>query len=277
MTWLSLLESKFDRQVGSGSELARQWLRSAINGVEEKGGKYYQRAQSLFPVELIGNILDAGCGDGEIALGFALNGSEVVGVDADSEFIEVARLRAQELSAENVEFRCADLCNSKSIASAEFDLVLSIDVIEHVNDASEYLAALRNRLRPAGRIWLFTPNRFAAANILADPHYKLAGLTLIPNSWAAVYATKWRRRVRLYEVAQLYTFHSLKKLANSCGLDISFQASSFWTDALNKRKWLKLLNDLPIVGPGLFSIYQYRLPTIEAILSHRTLNGAASG
>lgn len=254
-----------------------QWLQGALDGVEQKGGRYYQRARTLFPTQLKGKVLDAGCGDGEIALCFALNGSEVVGVDADSEFIEVARLRAQELSTANVQFHCADLCNPETLASEKFDLILSVDVIEHVSNAPLYLSGLKSRLRPAGMIWLFTPNRFALPNIVADPHYKLAGLTLLPNSWASVYATKWRRRVRFYEVSKLYTFRSLEKLANSCGFDISFQSSSFWTEALEKRWWLNQLGGLPIFGAMLFGLYQYRLPTIEAVLSHKTLISEASG
>lgn len=276
-SWKSLLESKFHSTVGSrGLFLVEQWLQSALVGIERKGEKYYLRAKELFPFQIEGEVLDAGCGDGQISLSFALRGSRVIGVDADPEFIEIAQLRAEELSRANVQFYCTDLCEADSLAD-EFDLILSIDVIEHVSNAADYLRGLRKRLKPEGRVWLFTPNRFALPNIVADPHYRLAGLTLIPNSWAAVYATKWRRRVRCYEVSKLYTLHSLERLARSCGFDILFQSSSFWSEALEKRKWLKRLSDLPLAGPMLFGLYQYRIPTIEAVLSHSTLNNTASG
>lgn len=269
-SWINLLESKFRSEVGSrGLGLVEQWLQSALVGIEQKGEKYYLRAKELFPLQMEGEVLDAGCGDGQIALRFALGKSKVVGVDGDTEFIEVARLRADELSCTNVRFLCADLCNSETLASEKFDLILSVDVIEHVSNDSRYLACLRDRLRPKGRIWLFTPNRFAIANILADPHYKLAGLTLIPNSWAAVYATRLRRRVRCYEVTRLYTAGSLARLARSCGLDISFQLATSWNEATEKHHWLRRLIKVRVIHLVLFALYQYRPPTIEAVLCHK--------
>ncbi len=266
--WITLLETKFRRQVGTAdSALVKQWLHNAIVGVQEKGGRYYERAQVIFPNQTTGRILDAGCGDGEVALRFALAGAQTVGVDSDAEFIEIARLRAQEFSGTEVEFYCADLCKPEVLGDISFDLILSIDVIEHFQDAVGYLSSLRELLRTGGRFWIFTPRRFAPANTLADPHYKLMGLTLLPNTWAAWYAVRIRRRVRQYEVTRLYTQRSLAKLAHACGLKISFQSTVSWKAALKKHAWLKSVARVESVARILYWLYRCRLQTIEVILA----------
>jgi len=268
-TWLTRLEAKFCREVdASESRLVEQWLLTATTGIEQKGERYFRRAQALFQADQVtGQVLDAGCGDGQIALRFALGGAKVTGVDIDCEFIEIAQLHAQEFPNIKAQFQCIDLCDSTVLTDVVFDLILSIDVIEHVLDPVGYLTGLRRRLKPGGKIWLSTPHRFAPSNILADPHYELAGLTLLPNTCAAWYAVNCRRKTRVYDVTRLYTPRSLAKLAESSGLVISFQTTQVWNEALEKRFWLKQLSELPLVDRILFSLYHYRLRTVEAILS----------
>lgn len=266
--WLRLLKLKFEKLVGSNSPLVCNWLNTAITGVEKKGEGYYQRAAAKFPNINSMRILDAGCGDGSISLRFALAGADVTGLDKDCEFIEIARIRSVEVYPQvPIKFICADLCDKGVGIDTGFDLIISIDVIEHVSDAAMYIKILKEMLNPGGKIWLFTPNRFALANILHDPHYRLSGLTLMPNTWAAWYAVQIWRKTSEYEVEQLYTQGTLGKLAGSCDLKITCLSDVDFDHAIKNRSWLNKFIRFPIIRKMLYFLYKYRVTTIEAVLS----------
>lgn len=102
------------------------------------------------------SLLDLGCGDG--ALPFALRsrgligGSDrVVGVD-----LSPVRCRAFEANVPGAAAVCADACHVTALEDRQFDLILSNQVIEHVEDDREYLAECRRLLRGRGYLFLTT-------------------------------------------------------------------------------------------------------------------------
>lgn len=98
--------------------------------------------------------LDAGCGAGLMCEPLARLGATVTGVDAAPENIAAATDHAagQGLS---IAYRCAEVAT----LDGQFDLVTSMEVIEHVAEPSAFLAALAARLAPGGLMILSTPNR----------------------------------------------------------------------------------------------------------------------
>jgi SAM-dependent methyltransferase len=266
--WLKLLEKKFDRQVGTKSNLTAKWLLTARDGVDQKGERYFRRSQSFFQNVNKMRILDAGCGDGSVAIRFAISGADVTGLDIDCEFVDIARLRSMEMYPQtHIRFMCADLCDKKPFTDFGFDLIISIDVIEHVSSASMYLSTLKSMLNPGGKIWIFTPNRHAFGNILHDPHYQLAGLTLMPNKLAAWYSVHLRRKTSKYEVEQLYSRNSLKKLVDRCDLKIIFLSDADLDHAIKNRSWVNKFARIPVIKTMICFFYKFRIATIEAILS----------
>jgi 2-polyprenyl-3-methyl-5-hydroxy-6-metoxy-1,4-benzoquinol methylase len=241
-------------------------MATAVNGIETKGRPYVRKANELFPALAVGRILDAGCGDGEVSIAFAEAGAAVVGVDADRDFIDVAAMRAAEHGCGAIEFQCSDLCEGVGVPEGPFDLILSIDVLEHVQDELRYLSLLRDRVAESGVIWLFTPNRTSLRNVIADPHYKLAGLTVMPNWLAAWYATRFRRRVRRYEVTRLYTHSMLTRLAQRSGLRFSFSDEARWLAALDRHRWIGWAANAPWLRRPLFWLYRFRINTFEVTL-----------
>lgn len=100
--------------------------------------------------------LDAGCGAGLLAEPIARLGAAVTGVDAAPENIAVARDHAagQGLA---IDYRVGEV--AAATAGESFDLVTSLEVIEHVSDPAGFIRALAAVLAPGALLVLSTPNR----------------------------------------------------------------------------------------------------------------------
>jgi 2-polyprenyl-6-hydroxyphenyl methylase / 3-demethylubiquinone-9 3-methyltransferase len=110
-------------------------------------------------------LLDIGCGGGLLAEPMARLGAEVVGVDAAARNIPVARLHAEQ-SGLAIDYRHGTA--EELVAAGEsFDVVLNMEVVEHVPDPAAFLAACAALLRPGGLMVASTINRTARAYALA--------------------------------------------------------------------------------------------------------------
>lgn len=107
------------------------------------------------------SALDVGCGAGLLAEPLARLGASVTAIDAAPELIAAARLHAQGQGLE-IDYRAAAVEET----DGRFDLVTSLEVIEHVADPGEFVAALAARLAPGGLMILSTPNRTALSRLL---------------------------------------------------------------------------------------------------------------
>ena len=105
--------------------------------------------------------LDVGCGAGLLAEPLARLGAKVAAIDAAEELIEVAKAHAAGQGLE-IDYRHAAV---ESIGG-RFDLVTSMEVIEHVADPQAFLTSLAARLAPGGLMILSTPNRTAWSKLL---------------------------------------------------------------------------------------------------------------
>lgn len=110
-------------------------------------------------------ILDIGCGGGLLSEPMARLGAEVVGADAAQRNIPVARLHAQQ-SGLKIDYRHTT-AEALAEAGEAFDVVLNMEVIEHVPDPAAYLAACQRLLKPGGLMVLSTINRNAKSFALA--------------------------------------------------------------------------------------------------------------
>lgn len=105
--------------------------------------------------------LDVGCGAGLLAEPLARLGAQVTAIDAASELIAVAREHAAGQGLE-IDYRHAAVENLEG----SFDLVTSMEVIEHVADPQAFLNSLAARLAPGGLLILSTPNRTGLSKLL---------------------------------------------------------------------------------------------------------------
>jgi 2-polyprenyl-6-hydroxyphenyl methylase/3-demethylubiquinone-9 3-methyltransferase len=105
--------------------------------------------------------LDVGCGAGLLAEPLARLGANVTAVDASPELIAAASLHARGQGLE-IDYRASPV----EEVDGQFDLVTSMEVIEHVADPAVFIAALAARLAPGGLLILSTPNKTAWSRLL---------------------------------------------------------------------------------------------------------------
>jgi 2-polyprenyl-6-hydroxyphenyl methylase / 3-demethylubiquinone-9 3-methyltransferase len=116
--------------------------------------------------------LDVGCGAGLLAEPLARLGAQVTGIDAAPENVAVAQAHAA-AGGLAIDYRAGGI---EAVAGERFDLVTSLEVVEHVADRPAFVAGLADALAPGGLLVLSTPNR--------TPLSRLAMITLAEGTGA---------------------------------------------------------------------------------------------
>jgi 2-polyprenyl-6-hydroxyphenyl methylase/3-demethylubiquinone-9 3-methyltransferase len=110
-------------------------------------------------------ILDIGCGGGLLSEPLARMGAEVVGADAAPTNVEVARRHA-ETTGVAVDYRNST-AEDLAAAGETFDVVLAMEIVEHVASVQDFVAACARMVRPGGLTVFATINRTPKAFALA--------------------------------------------------------------------------------------------------------------
>ncbi len=107
------------------------------------------------------SALDVGCGAGLLAEPLARLGAKVTGIDASPEVVAVARHHASAMGLE-IDYRVGD----GQELGGQFDLITSMEVIEHVVDPAAFVKALAQRLAPEGLLVMSTPNATGLSRLM---------------------------------------------------------------------------------------------------------------
>lgn len=110
-------------------------------------------------------ILDVGCGGGLLCEPLARLGAEVTGIDAAERNIAIARIHAEQ-SGLDVDYQTT---TSEALAAAgqSFDIVLNMEVVEHVDNVPLYMKSCADLVKPGGLMLTATINRTLRARALA--------------------------------------------------------------------------------------------------------------
>ncbi len=128
-------------------------------------------------------VLDIGCGGGLLAEPLTRLGAVVTGIDAAAENLEIARLHGAESGLE-IDYRNAT-AEQLAEAGESFDVVLNMEVVEHVADVEAFLAAASGLVKAGGVMVLATLNRTPKAFLFAivGAEYLLRWLPRGTHSW----------------------------------------------------------------------------------------------
>ncbi len=111
-------------------------------------------------------LADIGCGGGLVSEPMARLGASVTGVDASSVNIEVAKVHAAQ-SQLDIDYRCTTAEQLLADSAPRFDVVLALEIVEHVADPDAFLSSCAQLTKPGGVMILATINRTAKAFALA--------------------------------------------------------------------------------------------------------------
>lgn len=149
-------------------------------------------------------ILDIGCGGGLLCEPMARLGAEVVGADASATNIEVAKLHAEQ-SGVTIDYRNTT-AEELADAGEKFDVVLNMEVVEHVADVDFYIARCAAMVKPGGLMFVATINRT----------FKALGLAII----GAEYVLRWLPR-GTHQFSKLVRPDELEKALAPTGMVIT--------------------------------------------------------
>src|SRR5271165_464622 len=134
------------------SDLAHRWWdpKGAFRPLHELNPVRLQWIENQ--VRLAGcSVVDVGCGGGILAEAMSARGARVLGIDLAGKSLQVARLHALESGAA-VEYRAVAAEELAQQQPAQFDLVTCMEMLEHVPDPAQTIAACAQLVRPGGLV-----------------------------------------------------------------------------------------------------------------------------
>ena len=152
------------------------------------------------PLEKI-KILDIGCGGGLLSEPMSRLGAEVVGIDASDKNIKVAKLHAKKNDL-HIKYYCTSPENF--ITKTKFDVILNMEIIEHVEDVNNFLRSCSRLLKKKGIMFVATLNKTLKSYLFA-----IIGAEYILQ-WLPIGTHEWNKFVKPEDLINILKKHDLK-------------------------------------------------------------------
>jgi 2-polyprenyl-6-hydroxyphenyl methylase/3-demethylubiquinone-9 3-methyltransferase len=166
-----------------------------LNFFKQEICKFFDRDEKLLTPFAGLKILDIGCGGGLVAEPISRLGAELVAIDASQKNINVAKIHAEK-SDLKIDYQCI---SAEDLASQnqQFDVVLALEIIEHVADVEKFIEACATLVKPGGLIFIATLNRTAKSLLMAK-----FGVEYILR-WLPIGTHDWRKFLKPSEIENI--------------------------------------------------------------------------
>ena len=127
-------------------------------------------------------ILDIGCGGGLLSEPMSKLGADVFGMDASEKNIEIAKIHAKK-GGLNIKYFCSS--PEKFKTDLKFDVILNMEIIEHVKDVDFFLESCSKLLKDSGIMFVATLNKTLKSYLFAiiGAEYILKWLPIGTHEW----------------------------------------------------------------------------------------------
>ena len=152
-----------------------------ISYIKENIIKTFHLELTKTPLKNI-NILDIGCGGGLLSEPMCRLGAEVTGIDASDKNINVAKIHSKKNNLK-INYICSS--PEKLNVKNKFDVILNMEIVEHVEDVNFFLKSCSNLLKKDGIMFIATLNRTLKSYLLAiiGAEYILRWLPIGTHEW----------------------------------------------------------------------------------------------
>ena len=157
------------------------------------------------------NILDIGCGGGLISEPMARLGANVTGIDAAEKNIKVASIHSRK---NNLNINYQHKSPEQLIEKEKFDVILNLEIVEHVQNLDLYLDSCYNLLKKNGLMFTATLNRTLVSYIKA-----IIGAEYILR-WLPIGTHDWNKFIKPEELQKMLSDKNFKS-SNVKGLEFN--------------------------------------------------------
>ena len=152
------------------------------------------------PLERI-KILDIGCGGGLLSEPMTRLGADVVGIDASNKNIQVAKIHAKKNKLD-IKYICTSPENFET--KNKFDVILNMEIIEHVEDVDFFLKSCSKLLKKNGIMFVATLNKTLKSYVFA-----IIGAEYILR-WLPIGTHDWEKFIKPNNLIDSLNKHNLK-------------------------------------------------------------------
>ena len=162
--------------------------------------KHFKMKSSTRPLKKI-NILDIGCGGGLLSEPMCKLGANVVGIDASKKNIEIAKFHAKKNNLK-INYICSS--PEKIKIKKKFDVVLNMEIVEHVDDINFFIKKSSELLKKNGLMFIATLNK-----TLKSYAFAIVGAEYILR-WLPIGTHDWEKFVKPKDLIKISEENNLK-------------------------------------------------------------------
>ena len=171
-----------------------------ISYIKESIINSFKLKEKAKPLEKV-KILDIGCGGGLLSEPMSRLGAEVMGIDASAKNIEIAKYHAKKNNL-NIKYLCAS--PEKLNTPTRFDVILNMEIIEHVEDVDFFLHSCSKLLKKNGIMFVATINK-----TLKSYFFAIIGAEYVLR-WLPIGTHEWDKFVKPHDLVDILKKYDFK-------------------------------------------------------------------